>query len=259
MIKKEFVEERRIGIIQYINHKKRASVSELAEYFNVTEVTIRRDLILLEQEQRLVRTHGGAMSGLDRSIWQITNLFSRLENFAEEKRRIAEHVATLIKDGESLFIDSGSTALLVAQSLLSHRRLLIVTNSPSIAQTLAGINDNRVIIVGGEFEKTTDSIIGTSCENNLQQYRTDKAIIGISGILIPDGYFAAEPQEASIKRIMADNAKYSICISDSSKIGTTAFSFVHTLKEIDLLITDTNIKDKDLTLLQKHGAKITTV
>jgi len=259
MIKKEFVEERRMGIIQYVNQKKRASVSELAEHFNVTEVTIRRDLILLEQEQRLVRTHGGAMSGLDRSIWQITNLSSRLENFAEEKRRIAEYVATLIKDGESLFIDSGSTALLVAQSLLSHRRLMVVTNSPTIAQTLASVNDNKVIIVGGEFEKTTDSIIGTSCEDNLQRYRTDKAIIGISGILIPDGYFAAEPQEASIKRIMADNAKYSICISDSSKIGTTAFSFVHARKTIDLLVTDTNIKEQDANSLRKHGANIVIV
>ncbi|NMA23654.1 MAG: DeoR/GlpR transcriptional regulator [Spirochaetales bacterium] len=259
MIKKEFVEERRVGIVQHINNKRRASVSELAEKFDVTEVTIRRDLILLEDQKQLIRTHGGAMSNLDRSVWQITNLSSRLENSTEEKRRIATYVASLVKDGESIFIDSGSTTLLVAQGLLNRHRLMIVTNSPSIAQTLAGINENKVIITGGEFEKTTDSIKGSTCESNLQQYRTDRAIIGISGIIIPDGYFAAEPEEGAIKRIMTENANYSICVSDSTKLGTTAFAFVQNLRSIDLLVTDINLSEEEKKSLQNYGSNVVTV
>ena len=194
MIKKEFVEERRMRIVQYINENRRADVYELAKEFSVTEVTIRRDLILLEDAGKLIRTHGGAISCLDRSIWQTTNIRSRLEKETEEKERIANFVASQISDGESLFLDSGSTSLLVARALLTRRRLMVVTNSPSVSQTLAGVNENRVVITGGELEKNTDSIIGTSCEEFLKQYRTDKAILGISGILIPDGYFAANPQ-----------------------------------------------------------------
>lgn len=259
MIKKEFVEERRMRIIQYINQKRRADVYELAKEFQVTEVTIRRDLILLEDAGKLIRTHGGAISCLDRSIWQTTNVRARLENETAEKERIANYVASQISDGESLFLDSGSTSLLIARALLSHNRLMIVTNSPTVAQTLAGVNDNKVVITGGELEKNTDSIIGTSCEEFLTQYRTDKAILGISGILIPDGYFAANPQEAAVKRIMSHNAKTSIYAADSSKIGTTAFTFVESLKSADLLVTDTNISEHNLNLLKQYGANVVTV
>jgi len=217
MIKKEFVEERRMRIVQYINENRRADVYELAKEFSVTEVTIRRDLILLEDAGKLIRTHGGAISCLDRSIWQTTNIRSRLEKETEEKERIANFVASQISDGESLFLDSGSTSLLVARALLTRRRLMVVTNSPSVSQTLAGVNENRVVITGGELEKNTDSIIGTSCEEFLKQYRTDKAILGISGILIPDGYFAANPQEAAVKRInlcrrLIEDRNYSLCL-----------------------------------------------
>ncbi|SMP65929.1 transcriptional regulator, DeoR family [Sphaerochaeta associata] len=259
MMKKEFVEERRLGIIQYINQKRRADVYELAQEFNVTEVTIRRDLILLEDSGKLVRTHGGAISCLDRSIWQTTNIRARLENETAEKERIANYVASLISDGESIFLDSGSTSLLIARALLSHKRLMVVSNSPSVAQTLAGVNENKVLITGGELEKNTDSIIGTSCEEFLKQYRTDKAILGISGILIPDGYFAANPQEAAVKRIMGNNAKRTIYAADSSKIGTTAFTFVESLKNTGLLITDTNISEDNLKLLKQYGADVVTV
>lgn len=259
MIKKQFVEERRMRIVQYINENRRADVYELAKEFSVTEVTIRRDLILLEDAGKLIRTHGGAISCLDRSIWQTTNIRSRLEKETEEKERIANFVASQISDGESLFLDSGSTSLLVARALLTRRRLMVVTNSPSVSQTLAGVNENRVVITGGELEKNTDSIIGTSCEEFLKQYRTDKAILGISGILIPDGYFAANPQEAAVKRIMSNNAKVSIYAADSSKIGTTAFAFVESLKSPDLLVTDSNVSEDNLTKLKQYGANVVTV
>jgi DeoR/GlpR family transcriptional regulator of sugar metabolism len=259
MIKKEFVEERRTGISTYINQNKRADVFELANFFHVTEVTIRRDLILLEQEGKLIRTHGGAMSFQDRAIWQTTNIMARLEWATEEKERIAKYVASLVSDGESLFIDGGSTALLIARALINHKRLLVVTNSPTIAQTLVGNNDNKVIITGGELEKNTDSILGASCEESIKQYRTDKAILGISGITIPDGLFAAIPQEASVKRLMASNAKYIILAADSSKIGTTAFAYVSDLNSPDLLVTDSKIAPEDLTALKKFKINIVTV
>ena len=259
MNKKEFVEERRAGISNNINQNKRADVFELAKHFQVTEVTIRRDLILLEQEGKLIRTHGGAMSLQDRAIWQTTNIMARLECATDEKERIAKYVASLVKDGESLFIDGGRTALLIARALLNHKRLLVVTNSPTIAQTLVGINDNKVIITGGELEKNTDSILGASCEESIKQYRTDKAILGISGIIIPDGLFVAIPQEASVKRLMASNAKYIILATDSSKIGTTAFAFVSDLNTPDLLVTDTKITSDDLSALRKFKINIVTV
>jgi DeoR/GlpR family transcriptional regulator of sugar metabolism len=259
MQKKEFVEERRDELLAYINENKRANVEDLAQKFNVTDVTIRRDLIILEQQEKLVRTHGGAMCLQDKSVWQTTSLDARMADAAEEKTKIAEYIAGIIKDGESLFIDGGSTTYLTAKALLKRKRLLVVTNSPSIAELLAGTNDNKVILTGGELQKETDSITGTSCENDIRQYRTDKAILGMSGVVVQDGFFAAIPQEASIKRLMSLNSKYTIVAVDSTKMGVTAFNFVCDIKTVDLIVTDTKISDADMRILTERGAKVTTV
>lgn len=258
-MKREFLEERRESILDYVNQNKRADVLELANHFNVTEVTIRRDLILLEQEGKVIRTHGGAMSYQDKAVWQTTNIDARLGSATEEKERIAAYVASLIQDGESLFIDGGSTTLLIAKALAKCKRLLVVTNSPMIAKTLAGINDNKVIMTGGELESVTDSILGNTCEESIRKYRTDKAILGMSGVVVHEGYFAAIPQEAAIKRLMSQNSKYTIVAVDSSKIGTTAFNFVFDIKSADIFVTDKNISELDSHILTEGGTKVVTV
>lgn len=259
MKKKQFIEERREEIVTYLNQNKRADVAELADKFDVTDVTIRRDLILLEEEGRLIRTHGGAMSSIDRAVWETTNILARLENETEAKNQIAMYVAETVKDGDSLFMDSGSTNLLISRALLSRKRLMVVTNSPTIAQTFAGVNENSVIITGGTLDKNTDSIIGPSCIESINRYRTDKAIIGISGVLIPDGYFGATPEEAAVKQQMMKNAKVAMVVSDSTKIGTTAFAFVQPLLDTDVFVTDSHVKPEYKQAMIKHGVNIVTV
>lgn len=259
MQKKEFVEERRRQIVTYIGENKRAEVPELAKLFKVTEVTIRRDLIVLEQEDKLIRTHGGAMTYQDRAIWQTTNLNTRMYAAIEEKKRIAEYVSILIHDGDSIFIDGGSTTLLTAQSLLKHKHLLVVTNSPLIAGTLAGINNNKVILTGGELEKATDSLLGPACEEAIKQYRTDKAILGVSGLIPYEGLFAAIPQEAVVKRLMMQNAKQVIIVTDSTKMRTAALCFVCDIKTPDILVTDISISNTDMSILKENNLDVYTV
>jgi DeoR family fructose operon transcriptional repressor len=255
---REFLEERRIRLLEYINRNNRAGVGELAAKFSVPEATIRRDLLYMESENLIYRTHGGAIRRDQPSLWKTTSLHERSIQHRDEKERIADLVEQLVHDGESIMIDAGSTTLCVARKLVSKKSLLILTNTSTIGEILAGINDNKVILTGGELVQRTNATVGLAAELSLRQYRTDKAIIGISGLLMEEGFFAAIPEEAEIKRLMSKNAKETIVVTDSSKIGTRALCFVCDFSCINKLITDKNIPRPALDQLVKAGVEVFT-
>lgn len=132
MAKRDFVEERRNKILEYINKNNRADVDELAAFHTVTEATIRRDLLSLEKQGRVYRAHGGALRREQLSVWQTTRLQDRMVMQLEEKTRIAQFVTQLIHDGESLMIDGGSTTMMVAHTLRAKKNLLVVTMRPPL-------------------------------------------------------------------------------------------------------------------------------
>ncbi|MCF7946890.1 MAG: DeoR/GlpR family DNA-binding transcription regulator [Spirochaetia bacterium] len=256
MAKKDFVEERHRKIIEYVNHKKRAEVNELALEFEVTEATIRRDLILLEQQGLIFRAHGGALRREQPSLWQTTTMQERMVIRQHEKERIAQFVSQLVHDGDSIMIDGGSTTMLVSKVLCEKKNMLIVTNSPQIGEVMVDAGDNKVILTGGELLKETHAMIGSFTENSLQQYRTDKAIIGVSGLLVDAGCFSAIPQEAEIKRIMSTNASETIVVTDSSKIDTRAFCLICDFTCVDKLVTDSGISNSALAQLKEQGVEV---
>ena len=258
MKKREFLEERRARLLDYINRNHRADVAELAAKFGVPEATIRRDLLFMESQGQIYRTHGGAIRRDQPSLWKATSLHERSVQHKEDKERIAALVEQLVHDGESIMIDAGSTTLSVARKLVTRKSLLILTNSPGIGEILAGVNDNKVILTGGELVQRTNATIGVAAEQALMQYRTDKAIIGVSGLLMDEGFFAAIPEEAQIKRLMSRNAKETIVVTDSSKIGTRALCFVCDFSGIHKVITDKNISRADLDQLVKAGIEVFT-
>jgi len=259
MAKRDFVEERRNKILEYVNKNNRADVTELADFHTVTEATIRRDLVTLEKQGRVYRAHGGALRREQLSVWQISRLQDRMIMHLEDKTRIAQFVTQLVHDGESLMIDGGSTTMLAAQKLCVKKNLLVVTNAPAIGELLIEVNDNKVILTGGELLKETQALLGSVAEQSLKQYRTDKAIIGVSGILVNEGCFSAIPQEAEIKRLMSLNSSETILVSDSSKIGARAFSFFCDFTHVDKLVTDKNISKAALEELKQQGVEVFTV
>jgi DeoR/GlpR family transcriptional regulator of sugar metabolism len=259
MKNKDFTEERQQKIVEHINQKGRVKVEELSGFFNVTEMTVRRDLLALEKQGLLYRTHGGAIKREKRSIWQTSSLQTRLCQNEEEKERIALYVAQMIQDGESIMIDGGSTTTKVAQRLTGKRNLLIVTNALTIGELLLELEDSKVILTGGELFKETNALMGNATETAISNYRADKSIIGVSGLVPEEGCFSAIPQEAEIKNRMLQNSQKKIVVADSSKIGTRAFYFFCDFTKIDTLVTDRNIKRNDLTLLRKTGVDVIAV
>lgn len=259
-MKKDFVEERRQKIVVYVNSNERADIVELANLFDTTEATIRRDLILLEEQNLVTRVHGGVIKKKQPALWRTTLLQSRMQQNHEEKKRIAEFVAEhLIHDGESIMIDAGSTTMEVANSLVIRKNILTVTNSFVIGEILSRGKDNKIILTGGELLKETSALIGSIAEHSLMNYRTDKAVIGISGLLVDEGCFAAVPHEAEIKRIMSQNSYETIIVTDSSKIGTRAFNIFSDFSNISKIVTDLKISRKDLEKLKDKGIEVYTV
>lgn len=259
MKKEHFAEERRIKLLEYINRNSRADVAQLADQFEVTEATIRRDLLSMESDNLIYRTHGGAIKRAQPSLWETTTLQERSIRQREEKERIADLVEQLVHDGDSIMIDGGSTTLCVVRKLTSKKKMLIVTNTSTIGEALVEMNDNKVILTGGELVKGLNSTIGVAAEHAIQQYRVDKAIIGVSGILLDEGFFSAVPAEAEIKRLMLRNSRERIVVADSSKIGTRAFCLVCDFNGVDKLVTDKGISKTALDQLKKAGIEVFTV
>ncbi len=257
MDEKIFVEERRNQIIEFLNKKNRVSVIELAKIFNVGEVTIRRDLADLEERGLVRRTHGGAIladNGSDEPP-----LKERESRKREEKERIAKFVSQIIRNGETVIIDGGSTTLQIAKYLRSKSNLIIVTNSAGIADEFVNSNECSVIVTGGELRKSTGNLTGSIAEKTLRLFRADRVIIGMSSMIPGEGLFTSNLAEAEFKRTMMECGKEIIVVMDSSKINKLNFCFVSEFSKIDKFITDSGISDEDAKRIEEYGVEVIVV
>lgn len=260
MAHKDFMEERRAKILEYLKKNGRAEIAELAKLADSTEITIRRDLTFLEDQGLIIKTHGGAIKKeVNSTIWQTTTVNSRLCQNVENKRKIAAEVANLISDGESLMIDGGSTTQMVAEALCERKNLLVVTNSPDIGKILVGVEENKVIITGGELNNGTYSSLGSDAVAVISKYYVDKAILGLTGLIPSVGCFAAIPMETDIKKEMTLHARETIIVIDSSKIGVGAFCKAFDLTSINTLVTDKDISEADSEKIRSFGIHLITV
>ena len=259
--KKVFAVERQLGILDYLEENNVASVTDLASYFNVTETTIRRDLLILDKEKKIIRTHGGALRMEKNTSFIYPTLNERMELYVEEKKRIADYVAdNLISDYESLMIDAGSTTYFCAEALAKRfNNLIVVTNTEKVGYVLANQGQNRVIITGGEFVPYTQVQVGNFAEKVLNSFKIDTAIISITGLVPEEGIFTSNPLESHIKYLMMKNSRRTILLTDSSKIGNRAFCFISDFSKIDIMITDNKAQQKDIKRIESFGVKVITV
>jgi DeoR/GlpR family transcriptional regulator of sugar metabolism len=259
MIKKTFVEERRKKILDYVKNNGRANVFELARDLEVTDVTIRRDLLLLENEGLIHRTHGGVIRRDSPALWQTVRLEERVIARGEEKDRIAQFISHIVNDNESIMIDGGSTTTAVAKELVNKKNLLVVTNAPEIGLMFRRGAENKVLLTGGEIMWGTYTLIGPDAEFTLRRIRTNKAIIGMSAIHPEEGLFSTNPEEGEIKRLMIMNSHEVIVAADSSKIYARALYMVCGFDRPFKIVTDKNICKDAMSRLRERGIEVFTV
>lgn len=250
-------ERRRDQILAYLSTRDRTSVSELSQVLGVSEVTVRKDLDVLEFQGVLTRVHGGAVvSGRGRLELYFA---AREQQHLEEKRRIAQAAAALIQSGQSIFLDASTTALQVARLIKDREDLVVVTNGLYTAIELNFCAGITTIVVGGTMRRRSSSLVGSLNYNSLQRLRVDLGLFGARGVTARDGLMESEIDEAQLKQQMASAAGRVIGIVDSSKFGTMAFSAFALPHEIDRIITDEGAPAAIVKELRERGITVDLV
>ena len=246
--------ERRSNILELLQEQKSVMVTDLSLRFKVTEETIRRDLEKLEKEGLLKRTYGGAVvkdvtqSDLPFKVREVKNM--------EGKLRIGAKVAELIEDGDSLMLDSSSTALYVAKSIKNKKRLTVITNCYNIVLELSGAKDFRIICTGGTLNANAMSFVGHSAENFVQGYNADKAIVSCNGMDISKGITDSNEMEAEVKKSMAESSKKTFLAVDSTKFNKVSFIKLMEYDKVDCIITDKQLPQEWEKMLKNRGIEI---
>lgn len=217
-------------------------VSELIEIFPVTAATIRRDLVKLENEGKVVRRRGEVRLGEKLNNLLVPSFFQRTEIQSEEKSLIAKAAVALIKDNQSIIMDSGTTTLALAKELSRYQNLTIITNSIPISYVFTN-KEIEVRLSGGILHKENLSLIGPEADNYFKNIQVDICFIGSSGVRKASGLTTGSPFECSIKQSMSLAAKQVVALIDSSKFDSLSIIEFIKFENIDKIITTNNVKD----------------
>jgi len=242
-----FAEERRKKIIDLLKNNKRASVNELSEKLDVSCATIRRDLSELEKSGFLRRTHGGAI--LSGSSKLEPSFKEKEDKLAGEKRKIGKKAAEIIKNGDTIFIDAGTTTRYIIDFLKDKNDLTIITHALHIINKINEDNlDCELIVIGGNFKWSTEAMIGPIAEDYLKKLRVDKSFIGSNGFNLKSAATTPDLREAKIKEIALEIAGDNFLLFDQSKWREIYFYRFAELEQIDFIITDLIEADKERSL-----------
>lgn len=244
-------QERHDTIIDIIKRQGYASIEQLARHFNVTPQTVRRDLRLLADAQRVRRVHGGA--GLVESSTVNTAYSARKLINHEAKARIARTLAARIPDRSSLFINIGTSTELVAEALLHHQGLEIITNNLNVAATLQHREDFTVIIAGGSVRSRDGGIIGEATVDFINQFKVDFGIIGISSIDEEGALLDFDYQEVRVAQAIIHNSRQVYLAADHSKFCRNAVVRLGHLRQLHALFTDSEPPSAIRRLMEDQG------
>ena len=233
------LEVRRQKILDILHQNGKVSVAAISRELGTTPVTIRSDLTALEQEGHLIRVQGGAVLPPRNKGSQTACVVSNVE----EKKRIATTVAGMIRDGDTLFINSGTTTEYVATALEIRANLNIVTNSLAVATILGEIPSFRVILVGGEINAQYGFTYGGDALSQLEKYKANWAILSVDGISTSCGITTRHAEEAMVDRMMIANASSTLIVADHTKIERAGFARVRDNLEGITVVTDSNNTD----------------
>jgi DeoR/GlpR family transcriptional regulator of sugar metabolism len=250
-------EERRTQILQIIRSAGRVRVNGLATRFNTSAVTIRSDLNELHQRGLVLRSHGGAV--LPETILRESPVHERLKAHSDEKRRIGAMAATLIDNGETIILDSGTTTLEIARQIKKKAGLQVITNGVNIAAELVDARDVQVFIVGGTVRGESASISGHFAEQMLEQFSADKFFLSGAGCDLDFGVSGANLEETIVTRAMIRIAREIILVADSSKFSKRSMSRIALFSEIDTVISNTSLDEEVQEKLRAIGCNLILV
>jgi DeoR family transcriptional regulator of aga operon len=245
-------------ILNILSEEGKVFVHELSNAFKVSEVTIRNDLDQLEKKNLLIRARGGAM--ISNNVVSFDQRISEKNKLnLKEKMKIGAKAATLVQDGDTIILDSGTTTSEVAKNLEGVRDLTVITNALNIANILINFQNLNLIIPGGMLRKTSLSLVGPIAEKSLRGLFVDKLIMGVDGFDTHSGIYTPNVEEAHINNLMISIARQVILVTDSSKFNRKSLAFICGTDQIDQVVTDSGIPAGDQKRLRDAGVSLIIV
>lgn len=245
---------RKEEIINLLSEQRSVSTVELAERFNVSLETIRRDFKELEEIKMIRRVHGGAILYTEYGI-EPDYTYRTAENY-NEKFLIGKKAAELVKDGESIIIDIGTTSLEFARFLKGKKNLTVLTNSLKIAYELMSEREITVLLLGGKVRYGEGTTSGYWSENMIDGFYADKLFLGTGAIMPQYGIMDYHMEETNLRRHYIKQSKQVIALADHSKFGIKALNQVCSTSDLDMIVTDEKTDKKMLKELKDIGVQI---
>ncbi len=240
-------------IMEHIREHGSVQVDQLADHLQVTPQTIRRDLNQLYDLELVQRVRGGAVI---RNTVENLGHVARKILMAEEKTEIARLTAKIISNNSSMYINLGTTTERVADFLVDHNSILVITNNINVASKLWPFRNIEVMIAGGKIRSSDGGIVGTSTEEFIDRFKPDYAIIGCSAIDKSGEILDYDLREVRVTQAILRQARTVILVTDSMKLERSAPVKVGTLKDIDILVIDDNIPDDFIGLCRKNNVDL---
>ena len=248
-------EERRAILHSKLREDGYIQVSELADEFDISSATIRRDLVMLEKEGVCIRKRGGAVRTAQSVSTEIPYEIKRRRS-TEEKNRIAQAAMNFVENGDTILLDAGSTIYALALLLHNRERLTVVTHDLNIAVKLATNPNIKLICTGGIARENVFTLEGTQVTDFIRQLKVDKTFLGADAIHSDGVISNVNIEEVPIKQAMIEAADKVILLTDSTKFCITGFAKVCDISDIDHVITDSEISPDFLKLLRGKNVDI---
>ena len=244
-------EERQRAIQAYLTKKGNASVAELYKLFDVSEMTIRRDLKDLEKKGLLRRTYGGAYP-TEPAFFEMS-FHAKYGMFIEEKRAIAAACAGMVKNGDVVFLDSGTTTLEVAR-MISSKNITVITNDLNIVFALNNASTVNLFVSGGEVRRGTNNLIGSKALSFYDGIHGSILFMGVEGVDAETGYTIPDLDEVLMKKQMMKSVDRVVVVADKSKIGRHTLGVIGPLGAAHMLVTDAGAPAELLAPIQEKVA-----
>jgi DeoR family transcriptional regulator of aga operon len=240
-------------IVAAIVESNTMEVAALAARFAVSEATIRRDLELLEEQQLVSRTRGGATRHV---AFNDLPLGYKTSQDAAEKQRIARAALAFLDGARVIGLTGGTTVWEFAQQLGDRQGLTVVTNALNIATRLVELAGVRVFAAGGEVRSSSQETVGPSAESFLADYHIDVSFVGVDGVDAGAGCTNYDPVGARVNAIMSRRSRATVVLADATKIGRTALAGVCGMGDVDVLVTDMRAPDSAVEAIERQGCRV---
>lgn len=246
--------ERYAKIVQIVNERGSATVEELSEALNASKATIRRDLLKLEEDHAILRTHGGAMK-CSHFLTTEVPIYLRINMQKEEKELVGTAASHLVEEGSTIYISAGTTGRMLASNLHRFHHLTVATNDIEIAREIAA-TDNDLLVIGGHLKGSSSTLYGFFSEQMLQQLHFDIAFMAADAVDMQKGFMDFNTDEIGIKRLALASAAKSVMMCDACKFNQPAFVNICPLSSVYAVVTNEGIDQEDIAVLQSNGVTV---